>query len=316
MLVVSGIAPDLDYASYFGGAGAFLRFHRTLFHSIPGAALMACGVAGAFYFLHKRREQKQLRAHAALPFTFASAVAVCAIGAGAHVLLDLASGEGVQLFWPFRAHWTAWSVAAKFDPWILALLTAGLLIPQLFRLVGEEIGARKKASAGGGAAIFTLALLAAYLGMRAELRSRAIDLLLSSEYRGREPLAAGAFPSSVNPLNWRGVVTTDDTVEEIDVSLGPRAGFDAGRSLTHYKPQESPALDAAEKTSAARRFLNYAEFPLISVSRREDGYRCELRDVRFPAGDADPANIIVRIELDSDLKVMHEEYRFASSSTF
>jgi hypothetical protein len=149
--------------------------------------------------------------------------------------------------------------------------------------------------------------------MRAELRSRAIDLLLSSEYRGREPLAAGAFPSSVNPLNWRGVVTTDDTVEEIDVALGPRASFDADRSLTHYKPQESPALYAAEKTSAARRFLNYAEFPLASVSRREDGYRCELRDLRFPAGDADPANIIVQIDLDSALNVMRQEYRYASS---
>src|SRR5208283_40525 len=105
-----------------------------------------------------------------------------------------------------------------------------------------------------------------------------VDLLLSSEYHGREPLAAGAFPSLTNPLDWRGVVSTDNTMEEVAVPLGPRADFNPDRSLTHYKPEESPALDVAQKTPAVQRFLKYAEFPLASLVRREDGYRFELRD--------------------------------------
>ncbi|MGD0965171.1 MAG: metal-dependent hydrolase [Candidatus Acidiferrales bacterium] len=313
MLIGSGVAPDLDYASYWGGAGAFLRFHRTLFHSIPGAALTTCAMAAAFCALDKQWNGKTPQKSPTIPFTCVSALAVCAVGWGGHILLDLASGEGLQLLWPFRVHWTAWNLVANFDPWVLLLLIGGLLLPQLFRLVGEEIGTHRRSKAGAGTAIFTLLLLGAYLGARADLRSRAIDLLLSSEYRGHEPLAAGAFPWSANPLNWRGVVSTDNTMEELLVPLSSPADFNAGRSLTHYKPEESPALEAAEKTESAQRFLKYAEFPLASVGRREDGYRFELRDVRFPARNASPANVIVRVDLDSSLRVTREQYRYASS---
>jgi inner membrane protein len=313
MMVVAGVAPDLDYVSYFGGAGAFLRYHRTLLHSIPAAALLSCAVAGTFLLLaNKKRAKDSLKP--AAPLTFATAFTACAVGAASHILLDLASGEGMQLLWPFRVHWTAGGLVANFDLWVLVLLLAGLLIPQLFSLVGDEIGGRKKGAQGAGAAIFTLLLLALYFGSRADLHSRATGLLLSSEYHGREPLAAGAFPSSVNALDWRGVVATDNTIEEVDVPLSPGANFQPDDSLTHYKPQESPALDAAEKTSAAQAFLKYAEFPLASVSRHEDGYRFDLRDARFPDSDASPANIVVRADLNSSYHVTRQEFRYASSS--
>ena len=313
MLIAAGVAPDLDYASYLWGASTFLRVHRSLLHSIPGAALTACAIAASFCVLDRTWKRETRQERPAAPLAFASALAVCAVGLASHILLDLASGEGVQLFWPFHTHWSAWSVAANFDPWAVLLLAGGLLIPQLFRLVGEEIGARKSGAAGG-AAVLTLLLLTAYLGARGDLRSRAVDLLLSSEYRGREPLAAGAFPSSANPFAWRGIVSTDNTMEELLVPLGPRADFNPDRSLTHYKPEESPALDAAERTAAAQQFLKYAEFPLASLSRSEDGYRFELRDLRFPSGDESPANVVVRIDLDSGFHVMRKEYRYASSS--
>ena len=173
-------------------------------------------------------------------------------------------------------HWTAWSLAANFDPWVLLHFdrrsSYSAVVPACWR--GNR-GAQKRRWRRARP-LFTLLLLAGYLGARADLRSRAVDLLLSNEYHGREPLAAGAFPSSANPFEWRGVVSTDNTMEELDVPLGRRADFNPDRSLTHYKPEESPALEPPKKTAAARQFLKYAEFPLASVSRREDGYRFEL----------------------------------------
>lgn len=314
MMIVAGVAPDLDYASYFGGAGAFLRYHRSLLHSIPAAALLSCAVAGTFLLLANKKKDAKDRPAAAIPLTFATAFTACAVAAAGHILLDLASGEGMQLLWPFRVHWTAGGLVANVDLWVLVLLLAGLLIPQLFRLIGDEIGARKKGARGAGAAIFTVLLLAVYFGSRADLHSRATGLLLSSEYHGREPLAAGAFPSSVNPLDWRGVVATDNTIEEVDVPLSPGANFQPDASLTHYKPQESPALDAAGKTSAAQAFLKYAEFPLASISRHEDGYRFDLRDARFRDSDASPANIVVRVDLNGNYQVTRQQFRYASSS--
>jgi hypothetical protein len=228
-------------------------------------------------------------------------------------VFDLASGVGVQLLWPFRRRWTSWDLAANFDPWVLLLLVAGLLVPLLFRLVSEEVGERRKGPGGGRAAVFTLLLLAAYLGARANLRGQAVNLLLSREYHGRVPLSAGAFPESATPFDWRGVVVTDNTVEAVEVPLGRGATFDPGRSLTHYKPDASPALDVGEKTAAAAAFLEYARFPLASVGRMEDGYRVEVRDVRFAPGDTEPANIFVRVDLASGLQIRGEEFRFASS---
>jgi membrane-bound metal-dependent hydrolase YbcI (DUF457 family) len=314
MLVASGLAPDLDYASYFGGAGAFMQFHRSALHSLVGAAVMACAVAGAFCVLDKKLPPgKTAQTQRFPPLTFAAALAVCAIGAAGHVLLDVASGVGVQLLWPFRARWFAWNLAADVDVWLLVLLVAGFLLPLLLSLVREEIGERRTAPKGSPAAVITLLLLIAFLGARAHLRSEAVDLLLSREYHGRIPLSAGAFPESSTPFDWRGVVVTDNTIETIEVPVGAGAQFDSDHSLTSYKPDESPALVAGERAAATAKFLNYARFPVATVMRREDGYRVEVRDLRFDRDDAAPANIFVRVDLDSNMQIQQEGFRFAAS---
>jgi membrane-bound metal-dependent hydrolase YbcI (DUF457 family) len=212
MLVVSGLAPDLDYASYFGGASAFMRFHRTALHSAAGSAVMACAIAGAFCALDGKMPPKKNPTKTIAPLAFGAAFAVCAVGGAGHMLLDLASGVGVQLLWPFRAHWTAWNLINDLDLWALLLLVVGLLLPLLFALINEEVGARKKGPGGSRAAIVTLALLAAYFGARANLHGRATDLVLSREYHGRIALSAAAFPASSAPFSWRGIAETDNTL--------------------------------------------------------------------------------------------------------
>jgi membrane-bound metal-dependent hydrolase YbcI (DUF457 family) len=314
MLIVSGLAPDLDYASYFGGPEAFLHFHRTALHSITGATATACAIAGVFSALDRKfpatggANKKTYK-----PLGFGAAFIVCAVGGAGHLLLDLASGIGIQLLWPFRAHWSAWDLVTDLDPWILVLLIAGLLVPLLFKLINEEVGERKKGSGISPSAVFTLVLVLAYFGGRGKLHSQAINLLLSREYHGQVPLTAGAFPLSSNPFDWRGVVVTDKTIEQVEVPVGLGDEFDSDRSVTKFKPEESPALDAGEKTEAAREFLAYARFPLATVSRREGDYRFEVHDLRFDEDDTGPSNIFVLVDFDSELKVKRQEFRFASS---
>ena len=316
MFVISGTAADLDYVSYFGGAAAFLRFHRTLLHSILGSALVACVIAAAFFALNKAQSEKRESENPnsmRREFTFVLALFVCVIGAASHILLDLVSGIGVQLFWPFRAGWQGWDLLTNLDPWILGLLLLALLLPELFRLVSDEIGEKKGSSRGRGAAIVALAILVLYIGARADLHSKAINLLTSREYHGRPPLAAAAFPLPTTPFGWRGVVSTDATVEELQVSLFPGAEFDPDRSFTRYKPDPSAALDAGQRTQAAKTFLAYAAIPFASVNRIEDGYRFELRDLRFAPNDASPENIIARVDFNSSLQIQLEELHYAFS---
>ncbi len=311
--MTAGIAPDLDYASFFTGPGAFLAMHRSALHSVGGAALTSCMLAALFCLLDKKWPARKSVRKPPPPPTFAVALVLCVAGAVAHDLLDLASGEGLELLWPFRVHWSHLNLAASFDPWILFLLIGGFLIPQLFGLVGEEVGAPKKGSAGSSAALATLLLLVTYLGARAYLHNRAVEVLLSSEYHGREPLSAGAFPSASNPFEWRGVISTDNTIEELVVNLSPGADFNPDRSLTHYKPAGSPALEVAGRTPSAQTFLKYAEFPLASVVHREDGYRFELRDLRFPSSDSGPENLLARVDLSSAFQITRQQIRYATS---
>lgn len=315
MLVVSGVAPDLDYISYFGGASAYVHFHRAFSHSFLGDGLLTCAIAGAFCILDRRLPHKKTTPAASpLPLGFPSALAICAIGAAGHILLDLASGVGVQLFWPFHAHWYGLAVATNFDPWVLALLVAGLLLPILFKLVNEEVTSGQRRRSGIPSAVITLVLVAGYFGLRAHLHGKAVDLLLSREYHGRIAESADAFPEASTPFDWRGIAVTDDTLEEVEVSPSRADEFDPRNSVTHYKPQDSPALQIAEKTLATAQFLDYARLPLASVQRMEDDYRVELRDARFPEGDDSPSNVVLRIDLTSNLQVRREELLFASAA--
>jgi len=311
MLVASCVAADLDFASYLAGPSAFLRFHRGALHSLPSSVVLSCTIALAFWAVARRpaatNPDSKLR-----PLSFIEALAVCSVGAAAHLLLDVASGIGVQLLWPFRQRWTAWNLLSNFDPWLLALPMLGLLLPEVFRLVSEEIGERAKRPRGQLAAIITLLLLLIYVATRAGLHSRAVDELNSRDYRGAPPLATDAFPSALSPFAWRGLVSTDNAIEVLEISLAPGAAFDPDRAIPHYKPEDSSALDAAQDTPAAKTFLQYARFPLASLEREDEGYQFTLRDLRFASSNHSADNIVVRVELTTNLRVVSQELRYAN----
>ena len=212
---------------------------------------------------------------------------------------------------PF-VHWSGWNLITDLDLWALLLLIVGLLLPLLFTLVNEEVGEQKKRPGRQPGGLVTLVLLAAYFGARANLHSRAIDLILSREYHGRIALSAAAFPEWSAPFYWRGIAETDNTMEEVDVPLG-RNQFDSERSVSLFKPEDSPALELGQKNSATTEFLEYARFPIAKVLRIEADYRFEVRDLRFEEDDTEPANVLLRIDYDSRLQTRSEKFRFASS---
>jgi inner membrane protein len=312
ILIATALAPDLDLLSSFGGADAYLNIHRTVLHSVAGGICLAMGIATAAC----AADRSIKRPAGAAPLGAGFALLLALAGIAFHDLLDLLNSGGVQLFWPFHPKWFAWSLVSNLDPWILALLVAGLLLPELFKLVGEEIGERKRKSPSQQRwAIAVLALISMYAVDRGALHSRAVDVLLSRTYRGAVPIAAGAFPTPMSPFDWRGVVATDNALIELEVPLGPSGPFDPEHGVVHYKPDPTSALDAAQKTTTARRFLTYAKFPIASIEKREEGFHFELRDLRFPADATTHDNLIAVVDLDTPLQVVKQEINFAPSRT-
>jgi inner membrane protein len=298
MLVVSGLLADVDWLTRLGPADLFLRGHRTATHSLLGTVIIVVAVASAARLAGRRFPKLAVR--------FFPALAICTLGAGVHLLLDLTNSYGVQLLWPFSAKWYAWDLASPVDGWILFFLLACFLIPELFRLVHEEIGSRSKRNGRQRGAVAGLALVALFIVGRALAHQRAVALLDSRNYRGQTPLVVAAFPRPSNPLLWSGVVETDNAVINLDVPLGPGNDFDPELAEVHFKPAPSPALNNAISSAAARQFLNFARFPLASVEPLENGFQVRLRDMRFAGEFGGRRGIVAVIDLNDQSLVVHD----------
>jgi membrane-bound metal-dependent hydrolase YbcI (DUF457 family) len=306
VLVVSGTAADLDLLSYLDGASGYFHYHYALLHSVLGSAVLATAIAAGFYLWARGPHGERLR--------FARVLLLCVIGAGVHVLLDCLGADGVQLFWPFRQRWFSLDLLPHIDPWILGALIIGLVLPALFRLVSEEIGERKKKKPVSKGAVTALIVMTLYIGERALLHRHAMQALMSHDYHGAAPWAAGAFPDSPSLFLWRGVVETANTIEQIDVPLGPGGEFRPSSSLTVFKPNDSLALDVARRTAFAREFLTYARFPMAELQTIPNGSLVIIRDMRFsPESDA-LGNLRAAIELDGQTHVRSEELEFGFQS--
>ncbi|HVA94911.1 MAG TPA: metal-dependent hydrolase [Candidatus Dormibacteraeota bacterium] len=305
MLLVSGLIADVDWVTRLGGANAFLRGHRTATHSLVGTVVMIAGVAAGFWLAGRKYPKLSVRMMPAL--------LLCAIGAGMHLLLDLMNGYGVKLLWPFSQRWFAWDIANSVDAWILFFLLAGLLLPELFRLVLEEIGTKPKQHSRQRGAIVGLALVALFIAGRAFAHQRAVALLNGREYRSQVPLVVGAFPKPLNPLAWSGVVETDNALVNVEVPLGPGLAFDPESADVHFKPEPSLALTNAVRSATAAAFLNYARFPLASIAPEGDGYQVRLRDMRFASELPGQRGIIAVIDLNAQSLVVHEHLEFDPS---
>jgi inner membrane protein len=307
MLLVSGLVADLDWVTRLGGADAFLRGHRTATHSLVGTVLIAAAIAAIAWLAGKKYPRFAV---GILP-----ALATCAIGAGAHLLLDLCNGYGVKLLWPFSPRWYAFDLVYAVDSWILFFLLATLLIPELFRLVHEEIGSRPKRHGRQRGAIAGLSLAALVIGGRAIAHERAIALLDSREYRGQTPLAVAAFPGPSNPFLWSGAVETDNAVINLEVPLGPGHAFDPDLADVHFKPESSVTLKSAVASPAAVEFLNFARFPLASVQPEGDGYVVRLRDMRFASELAGRRGLVAVIHENAQSLVISNQIEFDPSTS-
>ena len=306
IIITAGLAPDIDWISAFGGARAFLADHRTATHSVVGIVALAAVIAAAFIPIGKRLK-KTVR--------FGPAFLAALAGGSLHVLLDLTNSYGVKLLWPFSVRWFAWDLTAPLDPWILFLLLAGLLVPALFRMITEEIGAKARRAAVDRGAVAALLLVAAFCCVRLVLQQRATALLEARVYRGEAPNEVAAFPQSVSPLFWNGVVDTDDTMDEIEVSLAPEAAFDPESSRVFYKAEASVALEAARRSDVGIEFLEFARFPLARVQPVGDGYRIVLRDLRFDAPGHGDRSVVALIDVDANNNVTAQKMLFTTEGS-
>jgi inner membrane protein len=285
-MTLAAEAADLDMVAYVKGSAYGFIQHRGITHTFIAIPVIAALVVGLIWtadalWQHRRQKRK-------LPpppqrrwgwlYLFA-----CIAGLS-HLLLDFTNDYGVRPFYPFWRQWYAWDIVYIIEPLILAALLLALLLPWIFRLVGQEIGARQRGPAGRGTSIVALLFVVALWGVRDFEHRRALAALNATEFHGEAVSRVAAFPYMVNPFQWAGVAETSKGYVSMHVdSLRPEVD-PANNAENYYKPQESDATRAARNTALGRAYIEWARFPLLeseTLTQPAPGYLVHFSDVRF-----------------------------------
>jgi len=303
-LVIGVNLPDIDFISILGGTATCLKYHRGITHSILGAAVLATLLGAVVYLRGRKAPPKK----GAPPLDLRWLMATSWIALGSHILMDFTNSYGIRPFLPFSGRWYAWDIMFIIDPLLLVLLAAGLTLPALFRLVTEEVGAKKTGYRGG--AIFALSSMLVLWGIRDLAHRRVLGFLDAHTYRQEDPLRLGAFPSPINPFSWTGVVETDSAFHLLAADALD-SDVDSEHTVIFHKPEATPALDAATKTRTAAILEDFARFPWANVETTDEGFDVTLQDLRFTSLATQVRAFVADVKLDKDLRVVSQSFHFA-----
>ncbi len=297
-LLTASVVSDLEIVHLLVSPENYLFHSGGWGHSLLGGLGLAAVTALAFWWFARRK---------GAPKIFLKLLAVSLLGITGHILLDWATSTGIRLLWPFRQKLFFLDWLPSTDLLLIVLLLAALLLPSLFRLISEEIGAPKKDTGLRWGALAGLAGCLLLTGARGMQHADALGQLEARQYRAGPSLKEAAFPTPLNPFLWRGVADTGNTLEILEVNLLT----DTRESLgSRFKPASHPAIEAAQNTRTARLFLRRARFPLATVTRRSDGWRVEIEDLRFSGGAGSGAEFALRIDLDKENRIVAERIRW------
>jgi inner membrane protein len=304
-LIIGANLPDIDLLATLGGGATYLKYHRGITHSILGATFLAAAVGILIYFLgqHVAPAKKP-----GPPLDARWLLAISWLAVASHILMDFTNSYGVRPFLPFSGRWYAWDIMPIIDPILLVFLILGLSLPPLFRLISEEVGGKKTPARWG--AIFALAAMIALWAIRDLAHRRVLGFLDSHTYGQETPLRIGAFPTTLSPFSWTGVVETDSAFHLLAANALD-ADVDAEHTTMYHKPETSPALTAAMKTRTASIFADFARFLWANVEDTDNGFFVTLTDLRYTSLQTQRRTFVVEIEFDKNLRVISESFSFA-----
>jgi len=312
-LVIGAEAPDIDALSQFGGRIYGFEHHRGITHTFVGVPFVAALVLLWVWLYwrwygHRRIKPGQAPPRWGLLYAFAILAGI------SHILLDFTNNYGVRPFAPFSYRWYSWDIVFIVEPVLWAILLGGLLLPSLLGIVNQEVrSSRAKLAPGRTGAVIALLLVFVFWGVRDFEHRRALAALDALSYRGENPVRVSAYPYSITPFRWYGVVETRDFYQGSLVdSLRPEVDPE-DRAQTYYKPPETAVTLAARQSYLGRVYLDWAKYPLLEVeplSPPEHGYLVGFYDWRFMYPNNNGGRRLLRgwVQLDGNLKVVAENF--------
>jgi inner membrane protein len=310
VLTLAAECPDIDVLITFLGPVTGFAHHRGITHTLLGTLFDAALVLALVYLLHRWRMRRGKSTK--LPPRWGLLYGYGVLGGLSHILLDFTNNYGVRPFAPFNWRWYSWDIVFIIEPLLLVALVLGLLLPELFGLVGSEIGARGPRFRGRGWATATLIFMVLLWGVRDHYHRVALTALDSMDYGGERAVKVAAEPYPTDPTHWAGVVETRSAIRIVPLAMtaaGSASVADEDRQKVYYKPEETPATLAAKKSPLGRVYLDWAVFPYTETESSEEvpgGWVVRFRDLRYGYMDSNPRRSLLgaRVELDHNLNVV------------
>jgi inner membrane protein len=255
-------APDMDVFWAFGGPVVSLEHHRGITHTLVAAPVVALVITGFVWSLDRvvssRRKSIKERQPVRWLWVFLSAL----IADLSHLLLDWTNNYGLRPFFPFNAHWYSGDLVFIAEPLIWGLLLAALIFPALLGLADREVGARTRFR-GRGWAIAALSGMVILWCWRWAEHAAARNLVEAALVTPTPARRIALEPYPINPWRWHALLETETTWQtaEVDTRTGQVASDSRTDSL--FKPQITPAMEAAKRTRLGRIYLDWSQWPVV-----------------------------------------------------
>lgn len=322
-LTLAAEAPDLDVLSRIHGSAFALNHHRGFTHSFLGVPIVAAVVVAFMYGIWCLRGRKTRNPN--LPPRWGLLFAYACLAGLSHILLDFTNAYGIRPLWPFSEHWISWDIVSIFEPVLFVVLLLGLIVPGLFSLIHQEIGARQKGPPGRVAATFALIAVVACWGLRDYEHRRALAALDARTYDNADAIRVSAYPYMVNPFRWYGIAETPAFFAMMNVdsmNLGSQTPEvdPEGAMQIRYKPEETPITLAAKRSYLGRVYLSWAQYPITETEQLQadpagnshPAYLVRLLDLRYMyPGQTIRAPLGARVVLNGNLQILVEQVGMA-----
>jgi inner membrane protein len=124
-LILAANIPDIDAGCVVYGVES-LAMRRGITHGPIAMVVLPLLLAGALWWFDQWQAKRGTRPDGRLPVHFGWLLALSVIGCLSHPLFDWFNNYGVRLLEPFSSQWFYGDTLFIIDPWILAMLGAGV----------------------------------------------------------------------------------------------------------------------------------------------------------------------------------------------
>ena len=279
-LVTASVLPDIDWASRFFGIAAYLKYHRSFTHSLPGVIFLAIILTLIVKLFFRRADSRM---------TFLLSF----FGGLFHLLMDLINPYGTQVYYPFLSERYAWNWVTVVDLFITMPLILCLLLIRYLRLSPV-----KTASVALG---FVILFISAK-GICHQIALRELNELSRPL---EESFNAAVYPDFLSPFVWNGVVETDRAYRIVRLNI---LRSEWSNPQDYIKPERNEFTQLAEKSLLVKTYLKFARHPLLYY-QEVDGYHfVSWQDLGF--GLRGKRGLVVLVILDNNGEILYEHFSF------